>query len=42
MVENDEVELTREHSEFEWVERDEVGGFDTVPQLEKDMNVLGV
>ncbi|MBC5793054.1 MAG: NUDIX domain-containing protein [Nanohaloarchaea archaeon] len=42
IVESDEVELTREHDKFEWVKRDQIDGFETVPQLEKDMRVLGV
>jgi 8-oxo-dGTP diphosphatase len=42
VVEDEEVELSREHSDFEWVQLDELDGFDTVKGLEKELGAVGI
>lgn len=41
-VDSDDVELTEEHEELEWIEPDDVQRFNTVPQLRKDLKKVGV
>lgn len=37
-----EIELDREHSVFAWIMPDELGQYDTVPQLADDLKSLGL
>jgi 8-oxo-dGTP diphosphatase len=41
-VEDDEVELSGEHTDFRWVEPREVQEMETVKELEKDFELVGV
>ena len=41
-VDTEEVEMTREHTEYEWLELDEVLERDTVDGLKKDLQVLDI
>lgn len=41
-VESDEVELSEEHTDYCWVEPSEVGDMETVKELEKDFELVGV
>ena len=41
-IDSDDVELTEEHEELEWIEPGEVGSFNTVPQLRKNLKRVGV
>lgn len=42
LVENDDVELSREHTEYQWVSRDEVKDFETVKGIEKELEAVGI
>lgn len=37
-----DIELTEEHEEFEWVEIEEVGKYNTVPQLKENLETVDV
>ena len=41
-VTDEEVELSREHSEHSWMSRDDLDEFETVPKLKQDLKKLGV
>jgi len=41
-VDGKEIELTKEHEDYRWVKKSDIESFDTVPQLEKDMEKLGI
>lgn len=41
-VRDREVELSREHSEFRWVERNELDVLKTVPKLKQDLEKVGI
>lgn len=36
------IELSREHSEYKWIELEELEEYDTVPGLEKELEAVGV
>lgn len=42
LVENDEVELSREHSEYRWISQDKVEDFETVKGIEKELEAVGI
>ena len=41
-VSEDEVKVSREHSKYNWVEKDRLEEFQTVPRLGKDLQKLGI
>lgn len=41
-VDSEDIELTEEHEEFEWIDIDKIGKYNTVPQLRKDLERVGV
>lgn len=41
-VEFGEVELTEEHEEYEWIEIEDINKYNTVPQLRKNLEKVGV
>lgn len=41
-VEFGDVELTEEHEGFEWIEMEEVGKYNTVPQLKENLEAVDV
>lgn len=41
-VDSDEVELSREHNKFEWIEQSELSKFNTVPGIKKEMEALDI
>lgn len=41
-VDEEKVELSREHSEYQWVERSELDVLKTVPKLKQDLKKVGV
>jgi mutator protein MutT len=42
LVESDEIELSREHTEYRWISRDEVEDFETVKGIEKELEAVGI
>jgi 8-oxo-dGTP pyrophosphatase MutT (NUDIX family) len=41
-VEDEEVELSREHIDFRWVGRSDLEVLDTVPKLKQDLERVGI
>jgi 8-oxo-dGTP diphosphatase len=41
-VNEDKVELSREHTDYRWVDKSELNVLDTVPKLKQDLDKLGV
>lgn len=41
-VDSEDVELSREHEEYRWIEIEEIEKFNTVPQLKNDLRILGL
>lgn len=42
LVENDDVELSREHTDYQWVDQKEIGDFETVKGIEKELEAVGI
>ncbi len=42
VVESTEVELSREHQDFQWVEKNEIEGIKTVAGVEKELESLNI
>jgi 8-oxo-dGTP diphosphatase len=41
-VEDEEIQLSREHTESQWADRTKIQALETVPKLEQDLEKLGV
>lgn len=41
-VDSQDVELTKEHEEFDWIKIDEIGSYNTVPQIKENLESLHV
>ncbi|QKQ98149.1 NUDIX domain-containing protein [Candidatus Nanohaloarchaea archaeon] len=42
LVQSSRVELSREHTEHQWISRDELDSFETVKGLEKELEAVGI
>lgn len=42
LVENDSVELSREHTDYRWVSQKEIEDFETVKGIEKELEAVGI
>lgn len=42
LVQTTDVELSREHTDFQWISREKLGEFETVKGLEKELDAVGI
>lgn len=42
VVESNEVELSEEHTDFEWVDLNQIERFETVPKIKQDLKAVDV